>query len=815
MNYLIKVVDITRLTMDLTQRKLTRHEWNSIEKPVSSDELRIIRLIQDGYENVQIKRNTTQTIIQHLKVADSDDIDSFVFTRYIQGYMTIVIGHAKKNPVVYSLLLEGKCNIRKSDLIRFSNTDTQLDQVKKTLFEFVMLDILKTTLKTREKQDGDWVIGFFTLQVLLKYNINTFNRILYTKLSAIINYLSEETNVKNIVYRSVELIERNPFLLRYADEELYDHQKQLFTQFKQAAGRPQLVLYIAPTGTGKTLSPLGLTKEFKVIFVCAARHVGLALAKSAISSGMKVAFAFGCNDASDIRLHYSAAKEYTCDRRSGAISKVDNAVGDRVEIIISDIKSYIPAMLYMCAFNPKDKIITYWDEPTISLDYDDHPCHEIINKNWCENVIPNMVLSSATLPCEDELAPTLSDFMARFENAEITSIVSYDCKKTIPLINKNGNVEAPHFMYENYADLQECADYCLKNKTLLRYIDLETTTEFIKLINEHYPEAVLNDRFKLDTQIAHINMISMLNIKSYYLNLLKNLRPTMWDIIFKHCIDGRRQKHSSNVLVSTNDAHTLTDGPTIFLADDVNKIGKFCLQRANIPANVLVTINDTIVFNSVINKKISVLTKELEDLTAKDEMSGNDKKLSDVARGSPETKKLRKDIEELRKCCKIVQLPEKYVPNMPEHLKIYGVVSDRVFKPSVTEEDVEKIMLIDGIDDIWKLLLMMGIGVFSTHDSVRYMEIMKLLAHEQKLYLIIASTDFIYGTNYQFCHGYISTDLEEMSQEKTIQAMGRVGRNKLQHDYSIRFRNDSIIYKLFKHDAHKPEVSNMTKLFNS
>ena len=556
--------------MDLTQRKLTRPEWNSIEKPVTSDELRVIQLIQDGYENVQIKRNTTPTIIQHLKVVDNEDIDSFVFTRYLQRHLINVLGYANEKPITYSLIVEGKCNIRKSDLIRFSNTDAQLEQVKKTLFEFVMIDILKTTLKMREKRNDDWVIGFFTLRVLLKYNITLLNRTLYAKLNVIIECLLSETDVNHIVYRSVELIERNPFLLRYADEELYDHQKRLFTQFRQASGRPQLVLYIAPTGTGKTLSPIGLTKEYKVIFVCAARHVGLALAKSAISSSMKVAFAFGCNDASDIRLHYGAAKEYTCDSRSGSISKVDNAVGDRVEIIISDIKSYIPAMHYMCAFNPKDKIVTYWDEPTISLDYDDHPCHEIIKKNWCENIIPNIVLSSATLPREDELAPTLSDFMARFENAEITSIVSYDCKKTIPLINKNGYVEAPHFMYETYTDLQDCAEYCLKNKTLLRYIDLETTSDFIKLVNVHYPDAILHKRFKLESQITSIDMINMLNIKTYYLELLKNLDPTKWAIIYKHCNDCRKQKHMSNVLVSTNDAHTLTDGPTIFLADDVN-----------------------------------------------------------------------------------------------------------------------------------------------------------------------------------------------------------------------------------------------------
>ena len=36
-----------------------------------------------------------------------------------------------------------------------------------------------------------------------------------------------------------------------------------------------------------------------------------------------------------------------------------------------------------------------------------------------------------------------------------------------------------------------------------------------------------------------------------------------------------------------------------------------------------------------------------------------------------------------------------------------------------------------------------------------------------------------------------------MSKEKLIQAMGRAGRNKLQQTYSIRFRDNSLIEKLF------------------
>ena len=107
----------------------------------------------------------------------------------------------------------------------------------------------------------------------------------------------------------------------------------------------------------------------------------------------------------------------------------------------------------------------------------------------------------------------------------------------------------------------------------------------------------------------------------------------------------------------------------------------------------------------------------------------------------------------------------------------------------------------------------MGIGVFCEGNDVKYKEIMKKLAQEEKLYLIIASSDYIYGTNYQFCHGYLSKDLGNISQEKAIQAFGRVGRSNYQKTYTIRLRNDDLIEKLFTKEENKPEVRNMNKLF--
>jgi hypothetical protein len=801
--------------MDLQQRKLTKDEWDSVERPMPESEMRIIQLIQDAYSNVTLKRNQTPTILQHLKVQDSDAIDRYVYTKYLQKDFKKVVGYSKSNPIEIQKVKSDEGSVKKRDIMRFANTDAQLEQIRDSLFEYIVLDILKTTLKQREKNNESWPIGCYTLCVLTSYSVTGCNRTFFQQLSSVLVILRKELNTRQLVYHGHELIEENPFLLKYADEELYDHQKRLFTVMRNAV-KPQLVLYIAPTGTGKTMSPLGLLQGHRVIFVCAARHVGLALAKAAISAGRKVAFGFGCGDAEDIRLHYAAAADYTKNRKTGGIFRVDNSNGTKVELMICDVKSYLPAMNYMLAFNEVDELITYWDEPTITLDYDYHPCHADIQKNWVENRIPKMVLSSATLPQEGEMMPTIMDFRARFAEAEITSILSYDCKKTIPILDRTGKVATPHSLYgDDYRAVRKSAMYCIQNKTMLRYIDLGKAIALIELVNEKFPDAIEDDRYAIDTVFTEVESVNMLAIKNNYLHLLTSIDPDQWPAISQALVQINAPKlgASAGVKIATDDAHTLTDGPTIYLADDVDKIAKFCLQTAKIPTSELQCVAQAMAFNSTVNDKLVVMKKRLEDLTATDE--DKDNKMASESRGNPEVKDLRKKIAQLEGTIKTVSLPSMYIPNKAEHLKRFVEdISGKEFKPDVPEEAVEQIMLVHDIEDHWKLLLMMGIGVFAKHDSPKYTEIMKNLAQQQKLYLIIASTDYIYGTNYQFCHGYIGKDLEGMSQEKAIQAMGRVGRNKLQFTYSLRFRDDDIIRRLFEHDSSKPEVANMARLFN-
>jgi hypothetical protein len=815
------------------QTKLTKAEWESIEVPLDVGEKRILSLIQDGFKDVNISRNYTPTLLYYMKLTVTPAIELYIYGQYFEKSLQALLLKYHIQPLAPTRTTS-EVTLKKADLIRLENTVKHIEEHKQIIFEYIILDLLEKFLKNKKANAShSWMFYYYTLHKLLGYKIEGCN----TEFRRQVEYImaqgvSAGYNVKDMLTIGQELIEKNEYLLKYADETLYDHQKQLFTICKQP--NPKLVLYIAPTGTGKTMSPLGLADTYKVIFVCAARHVGLALAKAAVSMQKKIAFAFGCKDAEDIRLHYYAAKEFTRNEKSGGIGKVNNAQGEKVEIVISDVQSYLPAMLYMLAFNPKEKIILYWDEPTITLDYPAHDLHALIQKNWTENLIPNVVLSSATLPQQREISETITDFCSRFAGVEVHEIVSYDCKKTIPLINREGFVEMPHYLYADYSQIQAVVEHCKTYKTLLRYLDLQEAIQFILRVE---PSMLLNSRYEIETHFTDIDTLTMYSVKMFYLNVLGNLQPAAWPALYASLQAQRKLKHASNVNIVTTDAHTLTDGPTIFLAEDVNKIAQFYIQSANIPEYVTKEIMDTIAFNGRINDQIKTLEKALEDELAKEEGDekgkekgkGKEKKTKNKEdRLSPEMKKKKLKMSELSTCIKMVLLNPVYVPNTKDHLYKYapGIsnsisisnsnsINKTAFTCNIAEHVVEQIMQIDDIADYWKLLLLMGIGVFAAHKSTRYVELMKQLAQDHKLYMIIASTDYIYGTNYQLCHGYIGKDLGNMSQEKCIQAMGRVGRNKLQQDYSVRFRDNALIYKLFHYDENKPEVENMNRLFNT
>ena len=872
----------------LAQTKLTKKEWEMVEIKVTPDKLEILEMMEQGYANDKITCYKLQSLVSFLKLENTNEIDNYIYEQFFKKDVTKLLSllSSPENITFSHPTKSLKNKVKKSDMIRITHNTTNI--ISENTYEYILLQFIEKILvskgvqrksKSSSRIPDDWKFYYFTLYKIQQTFVPNTNKIILLFLSAIFEYLQPSINIVDFVYNAKLFIEKNDNLFRYKHLTLYEHQKKIISACKTYQTSPKLILYIAPTGTGKTLTPILLSSAYKVIYVCAAKHVGLSLAKSAISIHKKIAFAYGCSCPNDVRLHYFSAKEYTRNSKSGGIHKVDNSVGDKVEIIICDVLSYLPAMNYMLRFNESTSIVSYFDEPTIFLDYPSHPSHEIIHKNWSENVIPNVILSSATLPKEEEIPETIRDFRSKFENAVIINIVSYECSKSIPLINKDGYIALPHYDTEELANVKIMANHIIENPTILRYLDIGECVRFIQEF-EKTDYCREQEDLSLASNIDHLDKVELMNIKLHYLHILKYINQETWDIVMAPLLLNRglyiqpfikpksigpgssttssshftseplvrlssistetphlhevKPKNIPNpvsnefgIYITTKDAHTLNDGPTIFITNDIEKISQFYIIQSNIPSVVMDDIAGKIDFNSQVLSRIDILEKALDDINSKrlksnTETTKIEKRMNQDSQADQESKtkgveKLTSELNGLSSSLKSIHLPEKYIPNKPSH--IHHWIGDTKlnytpFTSDIDEEIVERIMKLT-ISQIWKLLLLMGIGVFSNkHSSDEYTEIIKMLADNQQLYLIIASSDYIYGTNYQFCNCYISKNMV-LTQEKVIQAIGRVGRNNLQQNYSIRFRSNEHIQKLFNPEGVKQEAINMNLLFQT
>jgi hypothetical protein len=400
-------------------------------------------------------------------------------------------------------------------------------------------------------------------------------------------------------------------------------------------------------------------------------------------------------------------------------------------------------------------------------------------------------------------------------------------------------------------------------REIVNFIDYVNNSEY-----EFTEEEYLFDNY-FNEQIEKITMNSL---KEYYLHLLLHIDHLKWKYIYNHMTQTRKLKFStekndnslsktksmeqigdpkytvfgnkggepirksnsvsvlsekivkksSGVSITTEDAYTLTDGPTIFLVEDVKKIANFYIQQSNIPATIFQNILSKITNNGKLIERIEILesmitAKETKVENSLEESKNNSKnEIKEKSKLSNESERYVNEIEKLRNEIRSVSLDAKYLPNTKQHQQIWTPtkeVFDNAFVSNIGEEVSREIMLLN-IENYLKVLLLLGIGIFIENANPKYMEIMKKLADEQRLFIIIASSDYIYGTNYQFCHGFIGKDLTHMTQQKTLQAMGRIGRNNIQQDYTIRFRDDDMIMQLFREPDINMEAKNMCLLFS-
>ena len=274
--------------MDLRQNKLTKDEWEALEVPVKSEELTILKLIKEGYSNLNIRYNDIPSLLDFMKITkDIPLFHGYLYGRYCKEQFDKLVKKYKCEKI--KMKWKGRIKLKKADIIRIDNSDTRLGDSK--IYEYLLIDLLKNFLRNKKKGKEKMNYYYYTLIHLMKNSVTNLNTYVIEHIKFILKSYEKKVSISHFIKNAYKYIEQNPYLVQYADIQLYNHQKRLFSLCKRK--NPKLILYQAPTGTGKTVSPVGLAGHHKLIFVCAAKHVGLQFARSCISLEIPIAVAFG------------------------------------------------------------------------------------------------------------------------------------------------------------------------------------------------------------------------------------------------------------------------------------------------------------------------------------------------------------------------------------------------------------------------------------------------------------------------------------------------------------------------------------------
>ena len=834
----------------IKQTKLTKEEWETIEKPCNQNDKFILEFLNKSYDNVDEILYKNIPILSHLKINDKN-CDIYIFEQLFLSHIQFIEKKYsslfeknkdfKNSNNVIKTLKNKKDKIKNATIIKVNSC---LQKINKKIENII--DDIKNKRKINESDSNIIEYDLFIKSIKFlhyikhkkKYNVKEISYIIknkyvkYKDFTLNKYFISWFDNIMYFVNKNIKiediLVNYSDFVIKNIDKdeyiELYQHQKELINFYKnKPKNEGSLILYTSPTGTGKTMTPICLVNNYKIIFICAARHVGITLANYMVSMGIKVGFAFGCSEMEDIRLHNNAVAEFT-EKKYGKkiIRKPNHENGENVQILISDIQSYYYSMLYMNSFNKKEDIILYWDEPTIGLDYNDHEIHKDISNVIINNKLYNIILSSATLPETSDIQPFIDNFKSKFSDIPINvSTINSDIfLNNISIYDACGNTITPHYMWlDNSEKMELFIKYFNKNKKLQKYLDIEKCIEFIIDIHKFTNKDLFVDQYVINNILPNdLILIENKHITELYLYALSKTSQEYKNILDQHYKSKNKFniKTKQQVFIVTNDAYTITGGPCLYLTNDYDKLTKVLFKSSNIPDeiinNLYKSIENNNKFMEIINKNI----KLYEDIMEKELEKEN--KMSD-GRIPPEAQKIKNTIESTQKKIKSLSLDNIYIPNFKEHFEKYNNKLNfseyDLWSSNIDEQNMKKIIEINDLNHIFKIMLLIGVGVLHEDLPNEYREIMKELAKNKQLFMVIADDNYIYGTNYQFAHGYLGKDLVNMTQEKIIQSMGRIGRKSYNKKFSFRLRNDELIDKIYFKSDNNIEVQNINRLFVS
>jgi hypothetical protein len=198
---------------------------------VSQSEKEILKLIDDGFNNVNIKYNSNQSLQSIIKIDRNEEIEAFLYTKYFEEKFKKIktqyesTTRTKLDVEIPTISQKTLKKLKKADLIRLECVDNTIQKYREKILEFVQLDLVESMMmatqdsiktekiKTNKQPKNEYtkstIFSVYTLIQIKKASIANKNKYVETVVDNFVQSILKNAETKDFVYKSPEIIEKN------------------------------------------------------------------------------------------------------------------------------------------------------------------------------------------------------------------------------------------------------------------------------------------------------------------------------------------------------------------------------------------------------------------------------------------------------------------------------------------------------------------------------------------------------------------------------------------------------------------------------
>ena len=170
--------------MEYKQTKLTKDEWEFLEKPIPLNEKEILSLLKKGKADINISFNKSMTLGAYMKLENNADFHNYLYEMYFKKKIFKI---NEKYKIKYKEPKRKKIKLKSRDLIRIKNSTKKLNS-SIDLYEFLLLDNVEKFLKNNYN-----LKYYYTLTQLLKNNIYNINNVVLCYVKYILDFYKSQS----------------------------------------------------------------------------------------------------------------------------------------------------------------------------------------------------------------------------------------------------------------------------------------------------------------------------------------------------------------------------------------------------------------------------------------------------------------------------------------------------------------------------------------------------------------------------------------------------------------------------------------------